>query len=168
MIPRRLPQILIAEHPGRRPTGPAILFFHHGHAFGKTTRNRKNERHCHVGCVFGQNTGRVGHSDIARIGGVHIDIVDTIAEIRHELKIFSRLRQHMGIDSIRHGGNQHIGHFHRLNQFRLAHGLVFNIQARVEQLAHSGFHSIGELAGYDYNRLSFCHRFALFMPHSIT
>src|SRR6185437_5042166 len=43
----------MAEHPGWAPAGPFALAGEHLRAFGKPTRHCENERHGHVGGIFG-------------------------------------------------------------------------------------------------------------------
>jgi hypothetical protein len=42
-------------------------------------RDRHDQRHGQVGGVLGQDAGRVGDDDAARVGGGDVDIVDAIA-----------------------------------------------------------------------------------------
>ena len=42
---------------------------------------------------------------------------------------------------------------HRLRQLGLGHGLVVDVEARVEQLAHARFHRLGQLARDDHQGL---------------
>ena len=61
--------------------------------------------------------------------------------------------EHRGIDAVRHRGHQHVGALHRLGQIGLAHGLVVEIEARIEQLAHAGLDDVRQLAGDDHQEL---------------
>src|SRR5437879_2027125 len=71
----------MAEHPGRRPARPVLALGEDRGAFDQPPRHRENQRHGHVGGIFGQNFRRVGHGNAARMRGDDVDIVDTIAEI---------------------------------------------------------------------------------------
>ena len=143
------------------------MLFQIEHAFGKASRHGQNQRHRHVRRILSEHARRIGHGDIARIGRQNVDIVDAIAEIGNQFEILPGLREQMGIDSISHRGHQNIRMLDRFHELGLTHGFVIFLQARIEQLAHSRFHSSGELACNDYNRLLSRHSFALFLPHSI-
>ena len=55
----------VAEHPGRRPAGPFAVAGEHGRALGEPARHREDQRHGHVGGVFGEHARRVGDGDAA-------------------------------------------------------------------------------------------------------
>jgi len=50
-----------------------------------TARNRQHERNCHVRCIVGQNTGRVGDVDAALACSGNINMVDPGPIIRDQL-----------------------------------------------------------------------------------
>ena len=112
--------------------------------------------------VLCQHAGGVGHGDGAGVGAGNIDIINAIAEIGDQLEALSCLRNHMCVDPVGDGGHQDIRHFDRFDHLGLGHWLVMLIEPGVKELAHARFHSIGKLAGYNNDRLGFCHRFALF------
>ena len=73
---------------------------------------------------------------------MHIDIVDTIAEIGDQTKVLARLRQNAGVDPVGDGRHQHIGGFDGFNQIGLGKGRVGDIKLRIEQFAHPRFDDI--------------------------
>ena len=153
MMPSRLPPDAVAEHPGRRPAGPVLVAGQNVGAFGEPPRHREDQRHRHVGGVFGQHARRIGDGDAALIGGGDVDIVDAVAEIGDQLELLAGLGEQRGVDLVGDGRHQHVGGFHRLGQLGLGHRLVFGIEARVEQLAHAQFDAVGQLARDDDQRL---------------
>ena len=76
-------------------------------------------------------------------------MIDAIAEIGDQLHLLARLGDHAGADLVGDGGHEHVGLAHRLGDFALAHRLVVDIEARVEQFAHPRFDKIGQPARHD-------------------
>ena len=58
------------------------------------------------------------------------------------------------VDLVGNGGHQGVTARDRIHQLLPGKGPVFQVQPRVEQLAHTGFHGIGEPSGDDDVRLS--------------
>ena len=54
------------------------------------------------------------------------------------------------VDAVGDGGHQHVRRLDRLGQLGLAHGLVVDVEARVEQLAHARFDGLRQLARDDH------------------
>ena len=141
-----------AQHPGRRPAGP----FARGHdfrAFDDAARDGHDQRHGHVGGVVGQNAGRVGDGDAPAQRRGDVDIVDAGAEIGDQMQLLARLRDHMGVDAVGDGGDQHVGGLHRLDDLLRRHRRIVEIEAHVEQFAHARLDALGELAGDHNDRL---------------
>ena len=65
------------------------------------------------------------------------------------LRFGAGLLEHRGVDAVGHGRHQHVGGLQRLGELGLAHRLVVEIEAGVEQLAHAGFDAVGQLARDD-------------------
>ena len=57
----------MAEHPGRRPARPVLALGEDRGALDQPPRHRQDQRHGHVGGVFGQDLRRVGDGDAARM-----------------------------------------------------------------------------------------------------
>ena len=72
---------------------------------------------------------------------------EAIAEIGDDLQLRPGLVKHGSVDPIGHGGHQHFRRFHRLHQFRLSHGVIVQIEAGIEQLAHARFHLFRQFSG---------------------
>src|SRR5919108_387086 len=84
----------VAEHPRGRPALPVLgLVLEKKGAFRQSARHGKDQRHCHVGRVFSEHTGRVGDNDAAVAGRVQVDVVDPRAKIRDQLELRTSLRQ---------------------------------------------------------------------------
>ena len=149
-----------AHHPGGRPAGPFTLL-HHLHAFRDPARHGEDQRHGHVGGVFGQHPRRVGDVDAAVVGADHVDVVDAIAEVGDELEVWPGLGQNGSVNPVRHGGNQHIGRPHGLHELGLRHRPVAFVEAGFEQLSHPRLDHIGKLARHDNQRLLLAHATSL-------
>ena len=156
-MPSRLPPDAAAEHEGRRPAGP-FAGARQTLALGQAARHGQDQRHRHVGGVFGQHIGRVGDGDALGARGGQIDMVDAGAEIGEQLQIGSGLADQRRIDPVGHGRHQHVGGFHRGRQIGGAHRPVVVIEPRVEQLHHSRLDRFGKLARDDHQRLFCRHR----------
>jgi hypothetical protein len=97
------------KHPGRRPARPVPAVREDGCALDQPARHRQDQRHGHVGGIFGQNLWRVGHGDATRMRGGDVDIVDAVAEIGDQLQLVVGLLDHVFADVVGDGRNQDIG-----------------------------------------------------------
>ncbi len=52
-----------------------------------------------------------------------------------------------------HGRHQNVGGLHRLDQLRLRHRHVVEVQPRIEQFAHARFDALRQLARHHHQRL---------------
>ncbi len=77
-MPRAAPFNPATQHGRRRPAAP-IARLHDTHPFGHAAGHGQNQRHHHIGGIFGHHTGRVRHMDAPLTGGCHIDMVHTCA-----------------------------------------------------------------------------------------
>ncbi len=136
------------QHGCWRPATP-FAAADHAFTFGHATRYRKNQRHRHVGGVFGQDIGCVGHGDAARPCGLQIDMVNTRPEIGDQAQIRPRMGKNGGIDSVRHRRDKNIGLFDRLDQFGLGHRDIVDVQTCIKQFHHAGFNRFRQFAGHD-------------------
>ena len=66
-----------------------------------------------------------------------VDMVDAVAEIGDQLHLLAGLGDHAGVDLVGDGRHQDVGLADRLDEVALAHRLVFDVEARVEQFAHA-------------------------------
>ena len=121
-------------------------------ALGQPPRHGEDQRHGHVGGVLGQHAGRVGDDDAAVARRLEVDIVDAGAELSDQLQVRAGLAQHGTVDAVGDGRHQHIGGLGRLDQLLARERLVFEIEARVEQLAQPRLNDIGKLARDDNDR----------------
>jgi hypothetical protein len=128
----------VAEHPGRRPARPVVVR-DHPRAFDHAAGDRKDQRHRHIGRVLRQDGRRVGDGDAPGERHLHVDVVDAIAEIGDELEGRPRLRQHRGVDLVGYGRDEHVRRLDRVHELAFREGLVLEIEARVEELAHARF-----------------------------
>jgi hypothetical protein len=100
----RWPSIQVGDQPGQllpsvRIDAPSI----------SRPRHRENQRHGHVGGVFGQNFRRVGYRDAARMRRGDVDIVDAVAEIGDHAQLAVGMLEHLLVDHVGDGRHQHIG-----------------------------------------------------------
>ena len=109
----------------------------------------KDQRHGHVGGIFGQHAGRVGHGDAALGGGADVDIVDAIAVVGDQFKPFAGLAEDRSIDPVGDRGNEYVSLLDGNGKLGRRHRLVVGIEACVEQFAHPRFHDIRQLARHD-------------------
>jgi hypothetical protein len=123
-------------------------------------RHGQDQRHGHVGGVFGQNLWRVGDGDAARMRGLDIDIVDAVAEIGDQAQLAVGLVDDVGGDVVGDGRNQHVGGARGFRDLVGRHRRVVEIDPRVEQLAHPRLDRIRQLARYHDEGL-FLHRHVL-------
>ena len=153
MMPSRLPQmrrpsIQVGDQPPQ-----ALSLAQHRSAFGQPARNRKDQRHGHVGGILGEDARRVGHRDAAAHRGGDIDVVDAVAEIGDQLELLAGLAEDADIDAVGHGGHEHVGDLRGLGEIGLAHRFVVEIEAGIEQFAHARLDDVRQLAGDDNQRL---------------
>ena len=104
----------------------------------------RDERHRHVSGVFGQYPGRVGDGDPTAERTGHVDVVDAVAEIGDKLHLLARLGDHRSVDVVGDGRHENVRLAHRLDDLGLGQRLVFEIEASVEQLAHTGLDKFGQ------------------------
>ncbi|MGY4354883.1 hypothetical protein ACVW0J_001376 [Bradyrhizobium sp. i1.7.7] len=147
----------VAEHPGRRPAGPGLSFGQDRGAFDHPARHRQDQRHGHVGGVFGQNFWCVGDGDAAGMRGLDVDVVDAVAEIGDQAELAVGLVDDVGGDVVGDGRNQHVGGARGLGDLLGRHRCVLEIDPRVEQLAHPGLDRVRQLARHHHEGL-FLHR----------
>ena len=96
--------------------------------------------------------GRVRHQDATVASGIEIDVVDAGAEVGDEPEARAGLRQHRAIDAVGDRRHQDVGGFDGLDELSLSQRFVFDIQARIEKLAHPSFDDVRKLACDDDNR----------------
>ena len=118
---------------GRRPSGP-FPRSQQPFAFRQTPRYGQYKRHSHIGGVFGQHPGSVGHGDAPLPGRGQVDIVDPVAIIGDQFQAWARPGYQVSIDRVGDRGHQHISLLHGGRQRSHIHRGVINIQTRVEQL----------------------------------
>ena len=115
-------------------------------ALGEPPRHGENERHGHVGGVFGEHARRVGDDDAAVPRRLEVDIVDAGAELGDQFELRAGLAQYAPVDAVGHRGDEHVGGLHRFDQLFPGKGRVIKIEPRIEQLAKPGFHHVRQLA----------------------
>ena len=86
-------------------------------------------------------------------------MVDAGTVVGDQPELRPGLGQQPGIDAVGDRANQHA----RVNQLRLGHGLVVQVELDVEQLHHPGFDGIGQLAGHHHARSILPHGFLPFL-----
>ncbi len=143
----------VAEHPGRRPARPVLALGQDRGALDQPARHRENQRHGHVGGVFGQNFRRIGHGDAARMRRRDVDIVDAVAEIGDHAQLAVGMLEHLLVDHVGDGRHQHIGRARGFGKLLRCHRRIVEIQPRIEQLAHPDLDRVRQLAGDDDERL---------------
>jgi len=85
-------------------------------------------------------------------------VIDAVAEIGDQLHLLTGLGDHAGADRVGDGGDEHVGLAHRVDDIALAHRLVVEIEARVEQFAHPRLDQVGQLASDDDEGLLLRHQ----------
>jgi hypothetical protein len=136
------------------PTLPLVVR-HEARTFRDAAGHGHYQRHGHVGGVVCQHAGCVGHVDATGGSGSDVDVVKAIAEIGDQLELIPGGGDDIGADLIRHGRNQHIGRLHGRDQRFPAHRMVIEIEAGVEQFAHTRLDRFGQLTCHDHQRLFF-------------
>src|SRR6185437_8060617 len=81
------------------------------------------------------------------------DVVDAGAEIGDQLQVRAGAHDHLAVDLVGDGGDQHVRLLHRLDQLGLAHRAVVDVETGVEQLAHARLDRVGQFARDDDERL---------------
>jgi hypothetical protein len=117
-----------------------------------------DQRHGHVGRIFGEHARGVGDSDAASHRRLDIDIVDTGAEIGDEFEPIARLADHCLVDAVGNGRDQDLGLLDRLDQLGAAEGVVVRVEPGIEQLHHPGLDHVRELAGDDDQGFALGHK----------
>ena len=103
-LPRsRRPSIQVGDQPGHVPVARQHLG-----ALDQPARQRQHQQHRHVGGVFGQDRRRVGHGQARRIGGLDVDIVETVAELRDEFDALGQAGNQVRIDPVGDRRDQHV------------------------------------------------------------
>ena len=138
----------MAQHPGRRPSVP-LAVLEDFQPFSEPPRHREDQRHRHVGGVFGQHARGIGDDDAALMRRDNVDIVDAVAEIGDQLEPAPGLLDHLGVDLVGDCRHQHVGALRGLGEFSLGHRPVVGVELDLEQLAHAGFDAVRQLAGND-------------------
>jgi hypothetical protein len=138
-----------AEHPGGCPAAPLAAALDDARPLRQPAHDGADQRHGHVGRVLGQHVRRVGHGDAARGGGRHVDLVDAVAEIGDQPELRPGLGDQRLVDAVGHRGHEHVGLLHGGDQLGLGHGMVVDVEARVEQLAHARLDRVRQLARDD-------------------
>ena len=139
-LPRsRRPSIQVGDQPGH----VAIARQHLG-ALDQPARQRQHQQHRHVGGVFGQDRGRVGDGEARRIGGVDVDIVETVAELGDQFDALGQAGNQVGIDPVGDRRDQHVAACERVNQLVGGVGCVVFVEACVEQRRHAEFDRFGQ------------------------
>jgi len=121
--------------------------------FGQTARHGQDQGHRHVGRVFREDAGRIGHHDVVRAGGMQVDMVHAIAEIGDQLEPVADLCDQRSIDMVCNRGDQHVAVAHGVGQRVPIHGSVADIEADVEQGGHPAFDSRRQAPGHDDARI---------------
>jgi hypothetical protein len=116
-------------------------------------RHCQDQRHGHVGGIFGQNLRRVGHGDAARMGCDDVDIVDAVAEIGDQFQLAVGIFKKLFGDLVGDGGHQDIGCADRVGDLLARQRRIVEIEPGVEQLAHAGLDRVRQLARDDNERL---------------
>jgi hypothetical protein len=136
----------VAEHPGWRPAIHGLSSLSTA-APSARRRGTLRMRAMVMSAVSSVRTpGRVGHGDAAAERGRDVDMVDTVAVVGNQLELVAGLAQHGGVDAVGDGGHQDVGILHGFRQFGLGHGLIVEIEPRVEEFAHAGLDSVRKLA----------------------
>ncbi len=91
-------------------------------------------------------------------------MIDAVAEIGDQPHLLAGLRDHRRVDVVGDGRDKHIGLAHGLDDFRLRHRLVLEVEAGVEQFAHSRFDEFGEPPRDDHNGFLLGHERRPFRP----
>ena len=151
----------MAEHPGRRPARPVLALGENRGALDQPPRHRQDQRHGHVGGVFGQDLRGVGDGDAARMRRDHVDIVDAVAEIGDQPQLAVGVLENLFRYFVGNGGHQHVGGPHRVGDLFRRHRPVVEIQLGVEQFAHPGLDRVRQLARDDNERFSLTRHFLL-------
>ncbi len=119
-------------------------------ALRQAPRHGQDQGHGHVGGVLGQDAWRVGDRDVALPRRLEIDMVDAGAEGGDQLQLGSGLGEDRGVDMVGDRGHQHVGGLGGLDQRRLGHRPVVQIEPGLEQLHHPGFDRVRQLPGHDH------------------
>ena len=138
----------VAKHPARFPASPFALsdqLF----PLAEPSRHREDQRHRHVGSIFGKNARRVGNDNALRARRSKIDMIDANAEIRDELKSRAGLCNKISIDHVGNRRRKHVGGYHRLLKRSTRHGGTAQVDLGIEQFAHPVHHMIGQFGGDD-------------------
>jgi hypothetical protein len=119
-----------------------------------------DQRHGHIGGVFGQYFWRVGYRNAARMRRGDVDIVDAVAEIGDHAQLAVGILEDLLGNHVVDGGHQHVSGADRIRDLLRSHRRIVEVQPRVEQLTHPGLDRVRQLAGNDDERF-FLDRHAL-------
>ena len=71
-------------------------------------------------------------------------MIDPVAEIGDQPHLFAGLSDHGGGDLVGDRRHENVGLAHRLDDVRLGHRLVLDVEASVEQFPHAGLDELGQ------------------------
>ena len=143
----------VPQHRSGRPAAPFAIA-HQPCPFAQAARHGQDQHHGEVRRIVGKNARRIGDDDFARTCGSQVDMFDPRAEIGDQAQPLARFFQHLGIDAVRHGGDDHIGIAHGGDQFVAGESAVLRVQDHVEQFAHPLFDGGQQTAGHVYPGLA--------------
>ena len=121
--------------------------------YGEAAIEGADEAHRQLGDGDGVHARTVADADAHAGRGADVDVVDAVAEIGDHLELAVGLIDHVVADQVGDRRHQHVGGARGLRDLVGAHGLVVEIEPRVEQFAHPGLGRIRQLAGDDDERL---------------
>ena len=130
---------------------------HNARTLDNAAGHRENQRHGHVGGIFGEHTGRIGDGDAAAQRRGHVNIVHPIAEIGNELHLLARLGDQRGVNPVCDGGHKHISLAHGLSQLGGRHRLVIQVEPHIKQFAHARFNDVGQFSCHYDQRFFLAH-----------
>ena len=150
-----------AAQQGRGGPSVPIVFLHDGHALRNAPCDGQHQGHGHVGRVFGQHAGRVADQNTPLPRSGHINVVDTRAVVRDQLKPVACLPQKARVNCIGDRRDQNICAPHRGDQFCAGHRRVIFAQLDVKKLHHAGLDRLRQSPGDHNCQLFACHLTAL-------
>jgi hypothetical protein len=121
------PAELVGRPPAAPPAGAQVAL-----ALAQPPRADQDQSHHQIGRILGQDVGRVGDRDAARLGRGQIDIVGAGAEISDQPKPIACLGDQPGVDPVANGGGKHVAAAHRLPQAGAVERRVGEVELRVE------------------------------------
>ena len=109
-------------------------------------RGGEDQAHGQIGGVLGEHAWGIGDDNATGMGGGHVDVIDPNPEIGDQLELLASAGDQFSIDSVRDRWSQNVGAIHRRRQGLGVHRGVVEVELGVEQLAHTGFDRVRELA----------------------